>query len=343
MEPGAQALLTDERGFVTEGTGNNFFMARGGEIFTPKPHDILRGVSRQYCIELAQEAGDTAARGGHRTVRRARGGRGVVREHHHLHAADHAFQLRSRGRRQAGADLPPAAGRLVAERRRRHRGPGQGVRRHGRLAPVAGYRKAHGDDRDTARGDGGLSPLGDAAARLPQLGRRAGPGRGGPGGRRVRPRSGNEDRVPGDLARHLGRGRALRRLPADAGRGAARHRVHRHPPDPSLRPDRSGGGGRGAGNPVRQAVRDHPGRGGRRPRRVPRGRGGHRLRHRVALVGGVSLAGAPGAGRGRRHGAGDPGPWAAQPGLPRLPLVRHRPDAGGRSRSRYGSAAGSTR
>ena len=57
MEPGAMALLTDERGFVTEGTGNNFFMARGGEIFTPKPHDILRGVSRQYCIELAQEVG----------------------------------------------------------------------------------------------------------------------------------------------------------------------------------------------------------------------------------------------------------------------------------------------
>ena len=57
MEPGAQALLTDERGFVTEGTGNNFFMARGGEIFTPKPHDILRGVSRQYCIELARELG----------------------------------------------------------------------------------------------------------------------------------------------------------------------------------------------------------------------------------------------------------------------------------------------
>ena len=57
MEPGAMALLTDERGFVTEGTGNNFFMARDGEIFTPKPHDILRGVSRQYCIELARADG----------------------------------------------------------------------------------------------------------------------------------------------------------------------------------------------------------------------------------------------------------------------------------------------
>ena len=57
MEPGAMALLTDERGCVTEGTGNNFFMARGGEIFTPKPHDILRGVSRQNCIELVRAAG----------------------------------------------------------------------------------------------------------------------------------------------------------------------------------------------------------------------------------------------------------------------------------------------
>ena len=54
---GAQALLTDERGFVTEGTGNNFFMVREGAIYTPKPHDILRGVSRHVCMELAAEEG----------------------------------------------------------------------------------------------------------------------------------------------------------------------------------------------------------------------------------------------------------------------------------------------
>ena len=51
------ALLTDERGFITEGTGNNFFMVRDGQILTPKPHDILRGVSRQACMELAQSQG----------------------------------------------------------------------------------------------------------------------------------------------------------------------------------------------------------------------------------------------------------------------------------------------
>ena len=57
MDSGAQALLTDERGFITEGTGNNFFIVRNGTIYTPKPHDILRGVSRQACIELAAKLG----------------------------------------------------------------------------------------------------------------------------------------------------------------------------------------------------------------------------------------------------------------------------------------------
>lgn len=57
MAPGALALLTDEDGFITEGTGNNFFMARQGAIYTPRPHDILRGVSRQVCIDLAGELG----------------------------------------------------------------------------------------------------------------------------------------------------------------------------------------------------------------------------------------------------------------------------------------------
>ena len=57
LEEGANALLTDEHGFITEGTGNNFFMVRGGEILTPKPHNILRGVSRQACMELADKLG----------------------------------------------------------------------------------------------------------------------------------------------------------------------------------------------------------------------------------------------------------------------------------------------
>jgi len=59
IEQGAYALLRDERGFITEGTGNNVFMVRDGRILTPKRHDILRGVSRGFCMELASKLGYT--------------------------------------------------------------------------------------------------------------------------------------------------------------------------------------------------------------------------------------------------------------------------------------------
>ena len=57
LEEGAWALLTDERGFITEGIGSNFFIARDGEILTPKPHNVLRGISRRTCLELADQLG----------------------------------------------------------------------------------------------------------------------------------------------------------------------------------------------------------------------------------------------------------------------------------------------
>ncbi len=57
LEDGAMAVMTDERGFLAEGTGSNVFIAKDGEILTPKPHDILRGVSRQACMDFAGELG----------------------------------------------------------------------------------------------------------------------------------------------------------------------------------------------------------------------------------------------------------------------------------------------
>ena len=57
VDPKALALLTDEDGFITEGTGANFFIAKGGELFTPEPRNILRGVTRQAIMELAAELG----------------------------------------------------------------------------------------------------------------------------------------------------------------------------------------------------------------------------------------------------------------------------------------------
>src|SRR5262249_19192077 len=51
------ALLVDDDGFLTEGTGDNFFLVREGKIFTPEPRNILRGVSRGYIFELAAQLG----------------------------------------------------------------------------------------------------------------------------------------------------------------------------------------------------------------------------------------------------------------------------------------------
>ena len=49
------ALLLDPDGFITEGTGDNFFIVKNGKIITPEGRNILRGISRDYIFELAEE------------------------------------------------------------------------------------------------------------------------------------------------------------------------------------------------------------------------------------------------------------------------------------------------
>ena len=51
------ALLLDPDGLIAEGTGDNFFIVRKGEILTPEGRNILRGISRAYIFELADELG----------------------------------------------------------------------------------------------------------------------------------------------------------------------------------------------------------------------------------------------------------------------------------------------
>ena len=51
------ALLIDPDGFITEGTGDNFFMVKDGCLLTPEGRNILRGISRAYVLELAKELG----------------------------------------------------------------------------------------------------------------------------------------------------------------------------------------------------------------------------------------------------------------------------------------------
>jgi branched-chain amino acid aminotransferase len=45
------ALLLDPDGYVTEGTGSNFFMIKKGVLYTPEPRNILRGITRASIME----------------------------------------------------------------------------------------------------------------------------------------------------------------------------------------------------------------------------------------------------------------------------------------------------
>ena len=47
-------LLIDTDGFIAEGTGCNFFIAKNNVLYTPQPRNILRGVSRDYVIKMAE-------------------------------------------------------------------------------------------------------------------------------------------------------------------------------------------------------------------------------------------------------------------------------------------------
>jgi branched-chain amino acid aminotransferase len=52
------ALLLGTDGFITEGTGDNFFIVKDGTVITPEGRDILRGVSREYVmVELCTALG----------------------------------------------------------------------------------------------------------------------------------------------------------------------------------------------------------------------------------------------------------------------------------------------
>lgn len=51
------ALLLDPDGYITEGTGDNFFIVKDGVIISPEGRNILRGITRDYIFELAEELG----------------------------------------------------------------------------------------------------------------------------------------------------------------------------------------------------------------------------------------------------------------------------------------------
>jgi branched-chain amino acid aminotransferase len=53
-----EALLLDDKGHVSEGTGENVFVIRGGTIYTPpQTAGILDGINRRTCVQIARDLG----------------------------------------------------------------------------------------------------------------------------------------------------------------------------------------------------------------------------------------------------------------------------------------------
>ena len=52
-----EALLLDNEGYVTEGSGENIFLVRNGELLTPDLTSALEGITRETIITLAQGLG----------------------------------------------------------------------------------------------------------------------------------------------------------------------------------------------------------------------------------------------------------------------------------------------
>ena len=59
-----EALMTDSRGYVLEGTGENLFIVRHGKVLTPPLScPILPGITRDTVVSLAREAGHVVQEG----------------------------------------------------------------------------------------------------------------------------------------------------------------------------------------------------------------------------------------------------------------------------------------
>lgn len=51
------ALMMDTDGFIAEGSGDNFFIVKNGEVITPEGRNCLVGISRNYIFEVCKELG----------------------------------------------------------------------------------------------------------------------------------------------------------------------------------------------------------------------------------------------------------------------------------------------
>jgi len=56
-DPDGLPLLLDDQGFITESTGANAFFVKRDRLITPEPRNCLRGISRNFVLDLCRKAG----------------------------------------------------------------------------------------------------------------------------------------------------------------------------------------------------------------------------------------------------------------------------------------------
>ncbi|MFA5347683.1 MAG: branched-chain-amino-acid transaminase, partial [Methanoregula sp.] len=56
---GDEAIFFDTNGYISEGSGDNLYMVKNGEILTPHTLNNLRGVTRMVLLEIAKSLGIT--------------------------------------------------------------------------------------------------------------------------------------------------------------------------------------------------------------------------------------------------------------------------------------------
>jgi branched-chain amino acid aminotransferase len=53
IKGGNEAIILDSRGLLSEGSGDNIFIIKGGKIYTPFTVNNLKGITREAVMELA--------------------------------------------------------------------------------------------------------------------------------------------------------------------------------------------------------------------------------------------------------------------------------------------------
>ena len=56
---GDEAIFFDTNGYVSEGSGDNLYIVKNGEIITPHTLNNLRGITRMVVLEIAKSLGIT--------------------------------------------------------------------------------------------------------------------------------------------------------------------------------------------------------------------------------------------------------------------------------------------